>query len=134
MNAFEYTDKLAEVFTGDKILRDLLNAGEPRQDRAFASKFRRKDQENDEFEPSELSFIAFYFVSTDSTRNALVNKGLLRIEIYTPRRSIASEIRDRVVHLMHEHFDERVSAEGQRVAGIKEVFKYRLEFRPLVFN
>lgn len=134
MNAFQYTDELAEVFTGDKELRDLLGAGEPRQDRAFSSKFRRKDQENDEFEPSDLSFIAFYFVDTDVTKNALVNKGLLRIEIYTPRRSIASEIRNRIVHLMHEHFDERVAAEGQKVAGIKEVFKYRLEFRPLVFN
>lgn len=134
MNAFEYTDKLAEVFTQDKELRDLLGAGEPSQTKEFASKFRRKDQENDEFEPKNLSFIAFYFVGTDVTRNALVNKGLLRIEIYAKKRSEASEIRHRIVHLMHEHFDERVVAEGQRVAGIKEVFKYRLEFRPLVFN
>ena len=134
MNPFEYTDRLTEVFTGDKKLRDLLDAGEPSESRAFAMKFRRKDQEFDEFEPSDLSFIAFYFVDTDSTKNSLVNKGLLRIEIYAKRRSIAAEIRHRIVELMHNEFDERVVAEGQKVSGIKEVFKYRLEFRPLVFN
>ena len=134
MDAFSYTEKMARIFTGDEPLRRLLKAGEPKNMRAFASKFRRRDQEVDEFEPKDLNFIAFYFADANATGNAYMNKGLLRIEIYTKTRSETGKIRERIVHLMHEHFDQRVCAEGQRVSGIKDIYKYRLEFMPLIFN
>lgn len=142
MNTFQYTDKLAKVFTEDELLRKCLNIEKPKpgipfhpdKDKRFALKFRRRDQEVDEFEPSDLNFIAFYFVDANTTKNAYMNKGILRIDIYTKRRSSTAAIRERIVSLMHEHFDERVCSEGQRTSGIKDIFKYRLEFMPLVFN
>jgi len=134
MNTFAYTEKMAKIFTEDKVLRELLKAGKPRNMREFALKFRRRDQEVDEFEPRDLNFIAFYFADASVTNNAYMNKGILRIEIYTKTRSETGKIRERIVYLMHEHFDERVCAEGQRSSGIKDIYKYRLEFMPLIFN
>lgn len=142
MNTFQYTEKLAKIFTGDEVLRRCLKIEKtrpgapfcPEKDRAFSLKFRRRDQEVDEFEPRDLNFIAFYFVDANTTKNAYMNKGILRIDIYTKTRFDAGKIRERIVSLMHEHFDERVCSEGQRTSGIKEIFKYRLEFMPLVFN
>ncbi|SFB09896.1 hypothetical protein [Selenomonas ruminantium] len=134
MDSFRYTEEIAKIFTEDEILRKLLKAGKPKNMREFASKFRRRDQEVDEFEPKDLNFIAFYFVDATVTQNAYMNRGILRIEIYTKTRSETGKIRERIVHLMHEHFDERVCAEGQRSSGIKDIYKYRLEFMPLIFN
>ena len=142
MNTFQYTEKLAKIFTSDTVLRECLKIENPvpgvpfcpERDKRFSLKFRRRDQEVDEFEPRDLNFLAFYFVDANTTKNAYMNKGILRIDIYTKTRFDAGRIRERIVSLMHKHFDERVCAEGQRTSGIKDIFKYRLEFTPLVFN
>lgn len=142
MNTFQYTEKLAKVLTSDEELQKYLKIERPEndasfcpaKDRNFSLKFRRRDQEVDEYEPKDLNFIAFYFVDASTTKNAYMNKGILRIDIYTKNRSEVGNIRERIVYLMHEYFDERVCSEGQKTSGIKDIFKYRLEFMPLVFN
>ena len=66
--------------------------------------------------------------------NDYLNLGLLRIDIYTSYRDDVEPIRKRIVDIIHERFDERVRAEGQRSSGITNVYKYRLEFTPLIFT
>ena len=134
MNVFEYTEKLRMALMQDKELRDLLGAGEPRNDYLFISKFRTGDRENIEYDPRLLDFIAFYFVGANATNNAYVNKGILRIEIYAKDADDVPAIRERIVTVMHNVFDQRVYAEGWRRASIEGVYKYRLEFMPLIFN
>lgn len=134
MNVFEYTEKLRIALMQDKELRDLLGAGEPRDDYLFISKFRTGDRENIEYDPRLLDFIAFYFVGANTTNNAYVNKGILRIEIYAKKAENVPAIRERIVAIMHKVFDERVYAEGWRRASIEGVYKYRLEFMPLILN
>ena len=50
------------------------------------------------------------------------------------RQEDVAPIRKRIVDIIHERFDERVRAEGQRSSGITNVYKYRLEFTPLIFT
>lgn len=134
MNVFEYTEKLRIAFMQDKELRDLLGAGEPRDDYSFIAKFRTGDRENIEYGPELLDFIVFYFVGATATNNAYVNKGILRIEIYAKQADNVPAIRERIVTIMHKAFDQRVYAEGWRRASIEGIYKYRLEFMPLIFN
>lgn len=134
MNVFEFTDKLADILVEDKELQTLLNVDSASSPALLASKYRRRDQDINEFSSNDLDFIAFYFVDADSTQNAYMNKGLLRIDVYTKRRKDAAKIRMRIVDLIHVYFDERVVAEGQKNSGVKDIYKYRLEYTPLVFN
>lgn len=133
MNAFEYTDEISAVLTNDTEILNLLKVN-TKSLASYSKKFRRRDQQVDEFEPTDLDFIAFYFVDADQTQNAYMNKGLLRVEIYSKTRAAASKIRNRVVALLHDKFDLRVAAEGQKISGIKDIYKYRLEYTPLIFN
>jgi hypothetical protein len=133
MNAFKYTDEISAVLTNDTEILNLLKVN-TKSLASYSKKFRRRDQQVDEFEPTDLDFIAFYFVDADQTQNAYMNKGLLRVEIYSKTRAAASKIRNRVVALLHDKFDLRVAAEGQKISGIKDIYKYRLEYTPLIFN
>lgn len=133
MNAFKYTDEISAVLTNDTEILNLLKVN-TKSLASYSKKFRRRDQQVDEFEPTDLDFIAFYFVDADQTQNAYMNKGLLRVEIYSKTRTAASKIRNRVVALLHDKFDLRVAAEGQKISGIKDIYKYRLEYTPLIFN
>ena len=133
MNAFKYTDEISVVLTNDTEILKLLKVN-TKSLASYSKKFRRRDQQVDEFEPTDLDFIAFYFVDADQTQNAYMNKGLLRVEIYSKTRAAASKIRNRVVALLHDKFDLRVAAEGQKISGIKDIYKYRLEYTPLIFN
>ena len=63
-----------------------------------------------------------------------MNLGILRIDIYADSRDNTTAIRRRIVELIHDTFDERIRAEGQRISGIKDVYKYRLEFTPLILS
>lgn len=133
MNAVEYMDKLWDIFTNDEELVDLL-AIDPTDEAAYVEKFREQDQAVTEFEAADLSFIAYYFADAQKTRNDFMNIGFLYIDIYSDSRANSTAIRSRIVQLMHEHFDERIRAEGQRTSGVKNVYKYRLEFTPLIFT
>lgn len=133
MNAFEYSEKLWDIFTNDEELVTLLNVN-TRDNRSYALKFRQQDMLPEEFEPEELDFIAWYFSDAYITPNDFMNLGILKIDIYTSMRDNVALIRKRIVDLIHENFDERVRGEGQYTSGIVNVYKYRLEFTPLVFT
>ena len=62
----------------------------------------------------------------------LANLGYLYIDIYAPTREAVPAIRKIIVDTMHEHFNERVRNEGQQQSGVHAVYKYRLEFTPLI--
>lgn len=133
MNSFEYADKLWDLFTNDSILTGLLGVN-PIDDSSYAIKFRQEDIAPEEFTPDNLDFIAFYFADADVTPNDFMNKGLLRVDIYSSIRDNVAPIRKRIVELIHENFDERIRGEGQYSSGIVNVYKYRLEFTPLIFT
>lgn len=133
MNSFEYTDKLWDIFTNDSTLISLLNVN-VNDDSSYVLKFRQEDIAPEEFSPDNLDFIAFYFSDANITINDFMNKGLLRIDIYSSIRDNVAPIRKRIVDLIHENFDERIRAEGQYSSGIVNVYKYRLEFTPLIFT
>ena len=81
---------------------------------------------------AKLPFIAMYFYEAWTTYNDFANLGYLYIDIYAPTREAVPAIRKIIVDTMHEHFNERVRNEGQQQSGVHAVYKYRLEFTPLI--
>lgn len=96
------------------------------------NKLRREDFSPEQFTEDTLDFIAFYFADADTSNNYLLNRGLLRLDIYSKYRYTAGQIRKRCVQLISDTFDIRVVAEGQKQSEITNVYKYRLELLPLV--
>lgn len=133
MNTNAYIDKLWNIFTNDPELVKLLQLN-PEDDASYAEKYHEQDRPVDEFEADSLPFIAFYFTDAATTKNDFMNLGFLYIDIYAGSRDDSTTIRDRIVELMHKNFDERVRAEGQRSSGVKNVYKYRVAFTPLVLS
>lgn len=133
MNAFEYGNELWNLFTNDETLVQALNV-DANDESSYSKHYRQDDVAPELFSVENLPFIAFYFADATSTVNDYLNLGLLRVDIYTSYRDDVEPIRKRIVEIVHEHFDERIRAEGQRSSGITNVYKYRLEFTPLIFT
>ena len=133
MNAFEFGDELWNLFTNDETLVKLLDV-DVNDESSYVKHSRQEDVAPELFNVENLPSIAFYFADAGSTVNDYLNLGLLRIDIYTSYRDDVEPIRKRIVDIIHERFDERVRAEGQRSSGITNVYKYRLEFTPLIFT
>ena len=133
MNAFEYSNELWNLFTNDETLVKALNV-DVNDESSYSKHYRQDDVAPELFNVENLPFVAFYFADAGSTVNDYLNLGLLRIDIYASYRDDVEPIRKRIVDLIHERFDERVRAEGQRSSGITNVYKYRLEFTPLIFT
>ena len=131
MNTFDYVEELWSLFTANEELKDLLGIDD---DEDYAIKIRTEDVMAEGYEVDKLPFITIYFSEAWITENDFMNQGYLCIDIYTAMRNEVPEIRKIIVDTMHNHFDERVRNEGQQQSGIHAVYKYHLEFRPLVFT
>lgn len=137
MNTFDIQDALFTAFASDEDLCTLLQINVEGMDEdskysVLNAKLRREDFAPEQFSDGTLDFIAFYFADADTTGNYLVNAGLLRLDIYVQYRYNAGLIRKRVLQLIRNIFDIRLVAEGQKQSDITNVYKYRLEFLPLV--
>ena len=131
MNTFDYVEELWSLFTANEELKDLLGIDD---DEDYAIKIRTEDVMAAGYEVDKLPFITIYFSEAWITENDFMNQGYLCIDIYAAMRNEVPEIRKIIVDTMHNHFDERVRNEGQQQSGIHAVYKYHLEFRPLVFT
>ena len=132
MNTFEYSTKLCTLLMTDDKIIELL--GIDGSDASFVTKLRQQDVMSEEITSEALPFVAFYFADAEKTRNDYMNKAILRIDIYAHEYADVAKIRARIVELVHSEFDERIRAEGQYSSGIPSIYKYRLEFTPLVFT
>ena len=131
MNTFDYVEELWSLFTANEELKDLLGIDD---DEDYAIKIRTEDVMAEGYEVDKLPFITIYFSEAWVTENDFMNQGYLCIDIYAAMRNEVPEIRKIIVDTMHNHFDERVRNAGQQQSGIHAVYKYHLEFRPLVFT
>lgn len=136
-DTFDFQDELFMLFRSDSELCNLLgiNVEGMNEDDMYNllnNKLRREDFSPEQFTEDTLDFIAFYFADADTSNNYLLNRGLLRLDIYSKYRYTAGQIRKRCVQLISDTFDIRVVAEGQKQSEITNVYKYRLELLPLV--
>lgn len=131
-STFAWQDELFTAFKGDNELCRLLNIYDTDDIELLDTKLRREDLMPELFDPNVLDFIAFYFVDADRSNNYLLNRGLLRLDIYSGYRSNAAAIRERCAKVIHDCFDIRIVAEGQIRADVRDVYKYRLELLPLI--
>lgn len=130
-DTFDFLDEIFKLFSGDEELCKLLGITDKKDFGLLNKKLRREDRLPEQFDSSLLDFIAIYFVDADSTRNYLVNAAILRLEIYSKYRDTAGKVRKRCIQLLRR-YDLRIVAEGQKQSGISNVYKYRVEFLPLV--
>jgi len=133
MNTFEYLDALWDVFTNDATLCDALHL-DTSDESNYMQKYRQQDMQADEFKKDDMPMVVFYFADAMDTFNDFVNNGFLRIDIYAMNMYDVAPIRKRIVQLMFNTFNECVRAEGQYQSGIRDVYKYRLEYTPLVIT
>ena len=131
MNTFDYVEELWSLFTANEELKDLLGIDD---DEDYAIKIRTEDVMAEGYEVDKLPFITIYFSEAWVTENDFMNQGYLCIDIYAAMRNEVPQLRKIIVDTMHNHFDERDRNERQQQSGIHAVYKYHLEFRPLVFT
>lgn len=131
MTSFDLTDELWSLFTANDELKDLLDIV---TDDDYSIKVRLEDVMAEGYEVEKLPFITIYFSEAMTTENDFMNQGYLCIDIYAAMRNDVSAIRKIIVDTLHEKFDERVRNEGQQQSGIHAVYKYHLEFWPLIFT
>lgn len=129
MNCFEYVDKICSLCTNNEQLVELLGIT---TDDDYELKIRTEDVMAEGYEAENLPYIAIYFAEAWKTYNDFTNLGFLYIDIYAAMRNSVPAIRKILVDIMHDNFDVRVRNEMQTPSGVHAVYKYRLEFTPLV--
>lgn len=86
------------------------------------------------FKSGNMPLVSIYIPDADISNNFLVNKALLRIEVFTSTRVKAKNLIKLIRSVLRSQFDLYVVAEGQQTCDIKNVYKYRLEYLPLIFS
>lgn len=131
VNTFEYLDSLWNLFTGDEELLTLMNLnGE--DDYSYAIHLQEMPAEK--FSPDYLPMLEVYFADSEPTYNDFAKRGILHIDIMVNRSdpSLAGKIRKRIVELMFQTYNEVSRGEGQFESGIRDIYKYRVVYTPLV--
>lgn len=129
---FEWQDALYAAFRADAALGALLGLEAGADDALARGKLRREDPPPETVTADAVEFVAFYFAEAKPTENYLVNEGALRLDIYARSREAAGALRTRCAQLARQLLRTPVAAEGQVKSEITGVYKYRLEYRPLV--
>lgn len=84
------------------------------------------------FKSENMPLVSIYIPDADISNNFLVNKALLRIEVFTSTRVKAKNLIKLIRSVLRSQFDLYVVAEGQQTCDIKNVYKYRLEYLSLI--
>jgi hypothetical protein len=68
------------------------------------------------------------------TRNILVNRGLLEVNIYSSERYFAGQIKKRINKILKDNFEIQIVAEGQISMPTANIYGYKIRYRPLVWS
>lgn len=131
MNTFEYLESLWGLFTDDAELIALMGLGESDD---YSNSIYLQEMPAEEFSPDKLPMLEIYFADSESTYNDFAKRGILHIDIMVNRSdiSLAGKIRKRIVELMFQAYNEVSRGEGQYESGIRDIYKYRVVYTPLV--
>lgn len=127
------------LFSADSQLKELLLVtADPDIDideyyNQLNDRIRRSQNDPTLITEESLPFISIAFIDSKETKNYLVNKGVLEIEIFAPNRYIAKLISDRTNDLLKATFEDfKIISEGQKYSGLQNIYCYCIRYMPLI--
>lgn len=133
-NTFDFQDELFTLFINDVDLTTTMNITDPMDIEECDQRIKRSVQDPSVVDPLNLPMFDFSFlVSSSSTNNHLVNKPTLEFNIYAQSRSVAQDIYGHINRILKKNFEfMKVHSEGQVNSPIKDIYVYRVHYKPLV--
>lgn len=132
MNSFDYLNELWNLFSEDNQLAEIMGLSDEEDN--YSSKIHLQEMPVEAFDAENLPMIEVYFADAESTFNDFAKRGILHIDIMVNKDDMftAGKIRKRIVELMFDTFNEVSRGEGQFESGIRDIYKYRVVYTPLI--
>lgn len=86
------------------------------------------------FDVNNVPLVSIYIPDADVTDNFLINRAILRIESYTTNRIQAKALVKAIKNIVRNKFELRIVSEGEQPCDIKNIYKYQLEYLPMVWS
>lgn len=86
------------------------------------------------FDVNNVPLVSIYIPDADITDNFLINRAILRIESYTTNRIQAKALVKAIKNIVRNKFELRIVSEGEQPCDIKNIYKYQLEYLPMVWS
>ena len=133
-DAFDILSTVSDRLVEDESFLKFLEVDSKENIELLSKKVNLQELNMALFEPKNMPLVSIYIPDADITNNYLVNKALLRIEVFTANRIKAKNLVKVIRKIMREKVHLYTVAEGQQPCDIQNVYKYRLEYLPLIFS
>lgn len=133
-DAFDLISNISDKLIENKDFLNYLEVDSKDNLELLSKKMNLQELNMNFFKSGNMPLVSIYIPDADISNNFLVNKALLRIEVFTSTRVKAKNLIKLIRSVLRSQFDLYVVAEGQQTCDIKNVYKYRLEYLPLIFS
>ena len=133
-DAFDILSTVSDRLVEDENFLKILEVDRKENIELLSKKVNLQELNMALFEPKNMPLVSIYIPDADITNNYLVNKALLRIEVFTSTRAKAKGLVKVIRKIMRDKIHLHTVAEGQQPSDIQNVYKYRLEYLPAVFS
>lgn len=133
-DAFDILSTVSDRLVEDENFLKILEVDSKENIELLSKKVNLQELNMALFEPKNMPLVSIYIPDADITNNYLVNKALLRIEVFTSTRAKAKGLVKAIRKIMRDKIHLHTVAEGQQPSDIQNVYKYRLEYLPAVFS
>ena len=133
-DAFDVLSTVSDRLVEDENFLKILEVDSKENFELLSKKVNLQELNMALFEPKNMPLVSIYIPDADITNNYLVNKALLRIEVFTSTRVKAKSLVKVIRKIMRDKIHLHTVAEGQQTSDIQNVYKYRLEYLPAIFS
>lgn len=133
-DAFDILSTVSDRLVEDENFLKILEVDSKENFELLSKKVNLQELNMALFEPKNMPLVSIYIPDADITNNYLVNKALLRIEVFTANRVKVKNLIKIIRKIMREKVHLYTVAEGQQPCDIQNVYKYRLEYLPVIFS
>lgn len=133
-DAFDLISNISDKLIENKDFLNYLEVDSKDNLELLSKKMNLQELNMNFFKSENMPLVSIYIPDADISNNFLVNKALLRVEVFTSTRVKAKNLIKLIRSVLRSQFDLYVVAEGQQTCDIKNVYKYRLEYLPLIFS
>lgn len=133
-DAFDVLSTVSDRLVEDENFLKILEVDSKENIELLSKKVNLQELNMALFEPKNMPLVSIYIPDADITNNYLVNKALLRIEVFTSTRVKAKSLVKVIRKIMRDKIHLHTVAEGQQPSDIQNVYKYRLEYLPAIFS
>ena len=134
-DSFDVQTVVSDALIEDETFLEVLKVekiGDEPDRLALSKKMNLQELKMELFNPALMPLVSIYFPEAYTSWNYLVSRGLLRIETYTTNRTDAKKLIKQIRLVLKEKLDMYTANESEQPCDIKNVYKYRLEYMPLI--